>query len=119
MEADDNLLRFIKTEVSGERLEISMDKRVKTSNPIRVRIFAPNIDGIEASGASKVNLINVKNTELSVDTSGASKINVSGETGNLIVDVSGASQIDAGGFERGDRQYRRERGKQRQSKCFR
>lgn len=98
IEADDNLLQYVKTEVSGGELEISMDKRVKTHNPIRVRISAPNIDGVEASGASKVNLTNLKNAELSVDSSGASKFSVAGETGNLIIDVSGASQIDAGGL---------------------
>ena len=96
VEADDNLLQFIKTEVRGGTLHIELDERVKTSNPMRVRISAPNIDRVQASGASRVNVANLKNDELAVDTSGASKINVSGETGNLIVDVSGASTIDAG-----------------------
>ena len=96
VEADDNLLPFIKTEVRGGTLHIELDQRVKTSNAMRVRISAPNIDRVQASGASRVNVSNLKNSELAVDTSGASKINVSGETGNLIVDVSGASSIDAG-----------------------
>jgi len=98
VEGDDNLLQFVKTDVRNGTLEISMDKRVKTHNPLRIRISAPDIKGLEASGASKVNLSNLKNNELSLDTSGASKINVSGETGSFIVDVSGASQIDAGGL---------------------
>ncbi|HEX6279327.1 MAG TPA: head GIN domain-containing protein [Pyrinomonadaceae bacterium] len=96
IEADDNLLQHITTEVRNGRLEISLDKRVKTKNPMKVRISAPNIDRIDASGASFVDLSNLKNSELTVDTSGASKINVAGETGKLIVDVSGASRIDAG-----------------------
>lgn len=99
IEADDNLLQYIKTEVSGGRLEISTDKRIKTSNPIRVRISAPNIERLDASGASRVSLTNINNAELTVDTSGASKINIAGETSNLIVDVSGASQIDAEGLK--------------------
>lgn len=96
IEADDNLLQHITTEVRNGRLEISLDKRVKTKNPMKVRISAPNIDRIDASGASFVDLSNLKNNELTVDTSGASKINVAGETGKLIIDVSGASRIDAG-----------------------
>lgn len=95
VEADDNLLQYVKTEVRGDTLEISMDKRVKTHNPLRIKISAPDINSLEVSGASKVDLSNVKNRELIIDSSGASKINVSGDTGNLIVDVSGASQIDA------------------------
>lgn len=96
IEADDNLLQFIRTEVRDGRLEISLAKSVKTSNPMRVRISAPNIDRVEASGASRVNVSNLKNSEITLDTSGASKINLSGETSKLVVDVSGASQIDAG-----------------------
>lgn len=96
IEADDNLLQHITTEVRNGRLEISLDKRVKTKNPMKVRISAPNIDRIDASGASFVDLSNLKNNELTVDTSGASKISVAGETGKLVVDVSGASRIDAG-----------------------
>jgi hypothetical protein len=96
VEADDNLLQFIKTEVRGDTLHIELDQRVKTRNAMRIRISAPNIERVDASGASRVNISNLKNNELTVDTSGASKINVAGETGNLIVDVSGASQIDLG-----------------------
>lgn len=95
VEADDNLLPFIKTEVRNGELQISLEKKVKTSNPLRVRIGMPNVERLEASGASKVNLANLKNTELTLDTSGASRIEVSGETGELTVDVSGATQVNA------------------------
>ena len=96
VEADDNLLQFIKTEVRGDTLYIDLDQRVKTSNGMKIRISAPDIERVDASGASRVNISNLKNSELAVDTSGASKINVMGETGTLTVDVSGASQIDLG-----------------------
>jgi hypothetical protein len=95
IEADDNLLSLIKTEVRGGVLRIETEKRVSTSNPLKIRISAPDIENIEASGASRVSLANVKNDELRVDTSGASKINISGETANLTIEVSGASSIDA------------------------
>ena len=99
VEADDNLLQFIKTEVRGDTLYIDLDQRVKTSNGMKIRISAPDIERVDASGASRVNISNLKNSELTVDTSGASKINVAGETGTLTVDVSGASQIDLGNLQ--------------------
>lgn len=98
VEADDNLLQFIKTEVRGDTLHIDLDQRVKPSNGMLIRISAPNIERLQASGASRVNVSNLKNSEIAVDTSGASKIKVAGETGNLIVDVSGASQLDLSGL---------------------
>ncbi|MEO7674865.1 MAG: head GIN domain-containing protein [Pyrinomonadaceae bacterium] len=95
IEADDNLLPLIKTELRNGVLRIETEQKIKTSNPLKVRISAPNIDSIEASGASKVSLADLKNSELRIDTSGASKINISGETAELTVEVSGASSIDA------------------------
>lgn len=95
VEADDNLLQHIKTEVSGGTLRIKSDDSLKPASPIRIRISAPDIEGIEASGASKVTLSNLKNSRLAVDASGVAKIDIAGETSNLQVDVSGASKVDA------------------------
>jgi hypothetical protein len=95
VEADDNLLQYIETEVRNGELQIRLDKSVKTSNPLRVRISAPSIERIEASGASKVKISEVKSPQFEVDTSGASKIELAGETGELIIDVSGASNVNA------------------------
>ncbi len=95
VEADDNLLPLIKTEVKNGVLEISTEKRIKSRTRMTVRISAPDIESIEASGATKVSAIELKNSSLKLDTSGASKISVAGETGSLNVDVSGASKIDA------------------------
>ena len=95
IETDDNIVPLISTEVSGGVLRITCEKHVSTSNPIRVRISAPDIDSLEVAGASTVSLAGVKNTGVSVESSGASKVSVNGETSKLTVDVSGASKVDA------------------------
>lgn len=95
IEADDNLLSLIKTEVTNGVLRLETEERISTKNSIRVRISAPNIENLDISGASKVSLANLKNENLQIDSSGASKITVAGETENLMVDVSDASKIDA------------------------
>jgi hypothetical protein len=95
VEADDNLLPLIKTEVRGGTLEISTEKKISPKGRIRVRISAPDVEKLQASGASKLSLANVKNETLSVHASGASKITVDGETQNLEVELSGASKIEA------------------------
>ena len=95
IEADDNLLPLIKTEVRGGVLRLETEKSISSKNPIRVRISAPDIQNLEVSGASKVSIANLSNENLEIDSSGASKVTVAGETANLIVDVSGASKIDA------------------------
>lgn len=99
VDADDNLLPLIKTEVNGDTLEITTEKRISPKNTIRIRIAAPDIDKLEISGASKVSLANVKNDALKIEASGASKIKVDGETRNLDVELSGASRLDAEGLK--------------------
>lgn len=95
VEADDNLLEFIKTEVKGETLKIYTEESISTRNPIRVRIAMPQIESFDVSGASTGTLTNVKNESLWIDASGASKIKIDGEARELIVDLSGASRLDA------------------------
>ena len=95
VEADDNLLPFIKTEVEDGVLHIRTSENIKSQNSMRLRIAAPDIESLEASGASKVSLEGVNNTSLKVDTSGASKLRIAGDTGSLEVEVSGAGKIDA------------------------
>ncbi|HVF46676.1 MAG TPA: head GIN domain-containing protein [Pyrinomonadaceae bacterium] len=96
VEADDNLLRYIKTEVRGGKLSIEMDKKVSSKHTMKIRISAPDIDELEVSGAANVTVNDLKNTGINVDSSGASKIKIAGETAKLIVDVSGATKVDAG-----------------------
>jgi hypothetical protein len=75
-------------------LKISSTERIRSHEPLRVRVSAPTIESLEASGVCKVSLTGVKNNELSIGTSGASKVSVAGETSSLTVDVSGASSVD-------------------------
>jgi Putative auto-transporter adhesin, head GIN domain len=95
VEADDNLLQFIKTEVSGDTLKIYTEGNISTRNPIRVRIAMPQIELFDVSGASTGTLTNVKNESLTIEASGASKLKVDGEARELFVDLSGASRLDA------------------------
>lgn len=102
IEADDNLMPLIKTEVNNGVLEISNDKSMKSSQKINIKISAPDLERLETSGASKVSLVNLKNSEFLLETSGASKVTVAGETNKFVVDVSGASKIDAEGLKSTD-----------------
>lgn len=96
VEADDNLLEYIKTDVDGETLEISTTKRISTRSPIIVRVGAPALDKIDCSGASKMSIVNLDNTDFTANISGASAVSAAGKTKNLRVELSGASRIDAG-----------------------
>lgn len=92
---DDNILPLVTTEVKGNVLHIGSNKSYSVGNPITVKITTPDLEGISSSGASKVMVTNIKNSELAVDSSGASKLSFTGETKKLKIDTSGASNIEA------------------------
>jgi len=94
VQADDNIAPLVRTEVDGGVLKISCDKHYSSSTPVRVRVAAPNIDELEISGASNVSLAGIKNSDLNVEVSGASKLRVDGSTSDLKIEASGASKVD-------------------------
>lgn len=99
VEADDNLLQYIKTEVEGDVLKIESEKRLNSASPIRIRVSAPNVEIIEAGGAAKVEVAGVNNDLLDIDASGKSSVKAAGETARFNAQVSGGASIDAGNLK--------------------
>lgn len=97
VEADENILPYIKTKVDGDTLRIYREGRFSfygNSNVV-VRVAMPEVKRIDLSGASKAGITGVKEESLELQCSGASKINIAGEVSNLTADISGASNVDA------------------------
>lgn len=98
IEADDNLLPHIRTEVSNGTLEIERAKSFSSRNPVKVRISAPDIEALHLSGASRASIRNIDNDAFVIDTSGASNVTAVGRTNRLTIDMSGASRVEAESF---------------------
>ena len=94
LEGDDNLLSLVKTEVRGSTLFISQERPFSVKKAIRVKLTVPNIESISSSGAGNFHVTQIKNEKLKIDTSGASTLEMSGETVALNLDMSGASKVD-------------------------
>ena len=94
IEGDDNILPIVKTEIKNGTLYIRSEHGFNVKKPIKVRITTGNLDGLSSSGASKITLEGVKNEQLVIETSGASKIDAAGETKSLEIESSGASKVD-------------------------
>lgn len=95
VEADDNLIPIIRTEVTDGVLRIWSDGSIRTREKTIIRISAPNIERVVSSGVTKVNVVGLNNSDFEIDTSGASKVSATGETGELKIRVSGAGKIAA------------------------
>lgn len=95
IEADDNILPVITTEVSKGVLRIRSNRSFSVLRPIILRITAPNLEGLSASGAGKIEVSGLQNDKFEIDTNGAATIRVSGETKALDIKTNGAGKIDA------------------------
>jgi hypothetical protein len=94
IEGDDNVLPLVQTYVENNTLYIKSERGFNVKKPIRVRITAGDLQGVSSSGASAITLEGVKNEQLVIETTGASKIDAAGETKSLEIESSGASKVD-------------------------
>lgn len=98
VEADDNLLQYIKTEVSGDTLKVFTKDKISPKTKLLVRISIPELTALDVSGASGATVSNIKTDSLKLEASGASKIKIDGQAIRLEAVASGASGIDAEGL---------------------
>jgi hypothetical protein len=94
IEGDDNVLPLVSTEVSNNVLHIKSLRGYSVSKPVKLSISVPDLEGISASGAGKIEVSGIKNEKFVIDASGAPTIKAAGETKVLNVDTSGAGKID-------------------------
>ncbi|MCP4551139.1 MAG: DUF2807 domain-containing protein [Bacteroidetes bacterium] len=119
IEADDNILKHIYTEVVGGKLRIYIKGNIRRIKTMRAYISFKMLDEIELSGAVEIHGENAMKFEnlmidasgaseiylkltaakVNLDLSGASDIEFTGSANELVVDASGASDIKAIDFE--------------------
>ncbi|MDQ5844319.1 MAG: DUF2807 domain-containing protein [Acidobacteriota bacterium] len=94
IEADDNILPLISTEVSRNVLHIKNVSSYSVSKPVVLRISVPNLESISADGAGSFEIEGLKNDKFEIDVNGAPDIKVSGETKLVDIKTNGAGKID-------------------------
>lgn len=94
VEADDNVLDAITTEVNNKVLRLRNTKNYSVDEPVKFKITLPNLEGLSVSGAGKIDIKGMNNDKFEIDSSGAPTISVSGNTKLVDIDTSGAGKID-------------------------
>jgi hypothetical protein len=93
--SDDNLLPLVVTEVKDGTLIIAMKGSTSTRIGTTVKVSAPKLKALTASGASKATLSGVAEKALRLDVSGASEVTASGTADRLEIECAGASRVNA------------------------
>ena len=95
IEADDNLLPLLETDVTDGVLHVGMKQNYHSRKLIALRIAVPDLNRITISGAGTVRVAGVKNENFVIQSTGAAKIEANGETKAVEIRNSGAGLIDA------------------------
>lgn len=95
--ADQNAVEFIKTDISNEKLNISMKKDYNLDGEIKIIITLPVLNKVEFTGAGNIVINDVAGTKLEViSENSAGDFIISGKTNDFKLKLDGAVSIDAG-----------------------
>jgi hypothetical protein len=96
--ADDNVMKFLRTDVSGDRLKISTRKNICAKKAISIIIGVRNLEEIKGSGAIEIsNEGKLVVHDINFHLSGAGKLNLDMTAENVTTKGSGATEINLKG----------------------
>jgi hypothetical protein len=98
--ADENLMEYLETEVENGHLKIHPEKgyQLKSAKKITITVSFETIDAISLAGSGNVSTADVLNaSELNLNLAGSGEINLSISTKNLTSHIAGSGNIKLSG----------------------
>jgi Putative auto-transporter adhesin, head GIN domain len=95
IEGDDNIIPLILTDVRDGVLHIKGESGYSSAKGIIVRVTVPELESVEATGAGKIRILDLKNDAFKIHSTGASEVSASGTSKNVEIQGTGAGGIDA------------------------
>jgi len=94
IEADDNILPLIKTEVRDGILFVSNDQEYHSTKSTTLRITLPDLNSVASHGAGEVKIADAKSSDLKIESTGAASVVAAGTARSVTISSSGAGSID-------------------------
>ena len=95
IEADDNILPLVQTEVRGGVLHVTTTKGYSSSGGIVLRITVPDLESLKSTGAGKFHVSDIKNDSFEIQSTGAAEVVATGQSKSVKISSTGAGKIDA------------------------
>jgi len=97
IEAEENLMRYIRTEVRGNTLHIYMDPAgafsIQPTKPMRFYVSMKQVTGLDLSGSGTIKSDRIETEDLTMNVSGSGKIDLNELVADsLRVDISGSGR---------------------------
>ena len=99
IDADDNILPLIKTEVRDGILFVTSDQRYHTAKPVTLRINLPSLAAVTSRGAGEITIGDVNGDSLKLESMGAASIDAAGKAKSVAVSSTGAGKIDTSSLQ--------------------
>ena len=95
LEADDNVLEYVRTHVHGDTLEIDMEPGTfRFSSTPRVAIDVPALEELELNGSNSVEVSGLTGEDLEIIINAAGSVQARGNIEDLYVEVNGSGSLD-------------------------
>ena len=92
---DENLMEYIRTKVSGEKLRIEWVKPLKGTRGIKINIASQGLRGVELNGAVRLAASNMSGQDFFLEANGATRVTLGGQVDGMVASMNGASRLDA------------------------
>jgi hypothetical protein len=101
VEAEEDVLPKIRTEVENKRLIISPERNtsINTTKPINYKLTVKDLNTLEVSGSGNVEAKDINTDELAVTIGGAGDVEIRGSADSQEVEISGSGEYKAGDLE--------------------
>ncbi len=96
---DENLLSYVKSDVSGDTLHLRTHEQIWPTHGIKVVISSPTRTGARIRGAVKLTARQLTGPKFALEGSGASRVSLDGTVNELLADMTGASELEASGLQ--------------------
>ena len=95
IEADDNILPLVQTEVRDGVLRVTTTKSYSSAGGIKLRIEVPDLASVKSTGAGKFTVSGLKNDQFEIRSTGAATVVAAGQSKSVKISSTGAGKIDA------------------------
>jgi hypothetical protein len=101
VEAEDNILPYLRSEVRNGRLSLGVAENVgiSTTKPIRYTLTVKDLRALDLSGSTKAEVEGLRAPELRVGISGSGNVKLSGHADRQEVRISGSGDYVADGLD--------------------
>jgi len=99
VKTDENLLRYVETNVTGNKLRLHSRHSLRPTKGIKVTLSSPAMNGARLTGACRLTATNVTGQGFYLDGTGATRVTVDGKVNELLASMTGASRLEAANLQ--------------------